>query len=200
MTEAVEAPARADRTARPPITREKSRETREKVTSMDKQDDGQSPVRKLRGLEFRHPVTGEILTREVYALDRSPYDIPKDLWPQGMIYEWKRKSVYGQADDSNILALKRNGWRDVPSDRHPDRSVEIEGLVLMECPEIFVEEGRNQERRKARAELTGEDNLPLPGGFSEREAGLRKAQFTRRGAPEAVDPASRPTYKYSLDE
>lgn len=153
-------------------------------------------------MEFKHPVTGEILTRSLGNSNDSPYFIPPDIIPDGMHYEWKRKSTMGEPDLANMLALQRNGWRAVPAERHPERAVELDGLVLMEAPIMFVERARAEERR-----LAGLDRRPtkpptqLPSGFTDDHANIRNANFARRNAPERTDPAMRPAYsRPSIDE
>lgn len=75
--------------------------------------------------------------------DKNPFNIPSDLIPRGMRYEWKRAFIDRQQHDMNHLAdLMQNGWRPVPFARHkdffPDRGwhnwIEVGGLVLMEKP------------------------------------------------------------------
>lgn len=153
-------------------------------------------------MEFKHPLTGEIITRSIGNSNDSPYYIPQEIIPEGMTYEWKRKSVMGEADHANMLALQRNGWLMVPAERHPDRAVELDGLVLMECPTVFVEHSRAEQRR-----LAGIDRRPsrpqtqLPAGFTDEHHNIRGANFARRGAPERTDPSLRPAYQRpSIDE
>lgn len=204
MTETTEVPAARVKAGRTPARAPAREAVREARPVADEDDEGDAaPVARKRSgmLEVRHPLTGEILTRDVVTSNASPYDIPRHLWPQGMIYEWKRASVYGQEDKANILALERNGWRKLPADRHPDRSCELDGLVLMECPEQFVKASQDYERSIARQELKGKEApLNLPGGFDDRADNARKVQFTRRGAPEVTDSSLRPSRSYSLDE
>ena len=178
---------------------------REARIDVDERDDGfedaPAPKRKPGAMEFKHPLTGEIITRDAVTIDRSPFDIPRYLWPEGMIYEWKRESVYGQKDEANILSLRRNGWKEVPADRHPDRSVAMEGLVLMECPEVFVQAAREQEARTARGELHQKAQpLPLPGGFDEQHSSAQRVSFTRRGERVATPDSLKPQRSYTLDE
>lgn len=151
-------------------------------------------------LEFKHPLTGEIITRSLTNTNDSPYFIPPDIVPDGMTYEWKRKQVYGEPDLANMLALQRNGWREVPKDRHPERALELDGLVLMECPTQFVQMSREEDRRVARRERSqGRPRTELPSGFTDEHPSVRNANFARRDRPEATDPSLRPKYP-TIDE
>lgn len=155
-------------------------------------------------LTFRHPLTGEILTRDPLPTHDSQYFIPKEIVPEGMVYQWRRESILGEQDLANMASLKRNGWREVPADRHPERPVRLEGLVLMECPEMFVQQARAEERQAAMAEkrkqLRPRNEAVRPGYFDDDVAARRGVNFgARRGQPEATDPALRPTYARNVD-
>lgn len=152
-------------------------------------------------MEFKHPLTGEIITRGIGNSNDSPYFIPESIKPEGMTYEWKRKSVYGEEDKANLLSLQRNGWREVPADRHPERAVELDGLVLMECPTEFVLMAREEERRAAGADRRPrKPQTQLPSGFTDEHPSVRAANFARSTGRERTDPSLRPTYAPSIDE
>lgn len=82
--------------------------------------------------------------------------------PPGWAYQWKRKSTYGREDVSHYNDLKRNGWEEVPANRHPDfmpygttsESIELKGMVLMECPQELVDDARARESRMAKAQVS----------------------------------------------
>lgn len=153
-------------------------------------------------MTYTHPLTGELLVRDPLPANDSPYYIPRDIVPDGMVYAWRREAMLGEPDLANIAALKRNGWREVPADRHPDRPIRLEGLVLMECPEMFVNQARIEERRAAMAEKHKQkrprNDAVRPGYFDDEIAG--SANFgARRGRPEATDPSLRPTYSRAVD-
>lgn len=154
-------------------------------------------------LTFTHPLTGEVLTRDPIPESDSQYHIPRDLVPDGMIYQWCRESILGEPDQPNISRLKRNGWREVPADRHPEFPVRIEGLILMECPEPFVAQSKLEERQKAQAEKYKQsrprNDASKPGLFDQDSPAARAANFARRGRPEASDPSLRPVYSRNVD-
>jgi hypothetical protein len=88
--------------------------------------------------------------------------------PDGWDYQWKMKTVLGEEFHSYQVELLRNGWEPVPIERHPElmpqgwtgRTIEVEGLVLMERPKVFTDEARADEARSAReAVLTKEAQL-----------------------------------------
>lgn len=90
------------------------------------------------------------------------FEFDRDVIPDGMTYEWKRKSMFGAEDIENMINLDQNGWSPVPADRHPElmgrRAVvggEIVrgGLMLMERPEEITEEARELDTFAARNQV-----------------------------------------------
>lgn len=85
---------------------------------------------------------------------------PNDI-PDGWDYEWKAKFVLGQEQATHILALRRSGWEEVPTSRHPSYMpmgsdlpyIERKGMVLMERPKEITDEARARELRKARLQV-----------------------------------------------
>lgn len=71
---------------------------------------------------------------------RNPFDIPTEIVPKGMKYEWKRVFIDGEQHDMSHLAdMVARGWSPVPVSRHREvfgsdfhNWVEVGGLVLME--------------------------------------------------------------------
>ena len=67
-----------------------------------------------------------------------PFTVIGDI-PKGMLYNWKRVFIDSQEPDmNNLIEMVGNGWRPVPSSRHPKMAseqgywIEHGGLVLME--------------------------------------------------------------------
>ena len=180
-----------------PAARAKAREPVAPERAPDRE-----PVRP-GALTFTHPVTGEVLVRDAVATTDSQYHIPRDLVPEGMVYQWCREMMLGEPDLANISKLKRNGWREVPADRHPDYPVRLEGLILMECPETFVAQARYEEQQKARQELDKSrkprNEAARPGYFDQDSPAARAANYVRTGRPEATDPSLRPVYSRKVD-
>ena len=81
--------------------------------------------------------------------------------PDGWTYEWKRKTVMGAEDPAYQVHLKRVGWEEVPTKRHPEMMpgknanefIERKGMVLMERPTELVEEARSIELRRAKSQV-----------------------------------------------
>ena len=126
-----------------PPARAKARETVEPT-----REPAREPIRP-GALTWTNPATGEILVRDPRPTTDSPYHIPPEIIPEGMVYQWRREFILGEPDIANMSALKRNGWREVPAERHPERPNRLEGLLLMECPETFVAQSRAEERQTA---------------------------------------------------
>lgn len=87
------------------------------------------------------------------------YVNPSDI-PDGWAYEWKRDTVLNQEDPAYQVSLARAGWEPVPADRHPSYmpkgkfdSIRRKGMVLMERPQVIVDEARERELRKARDQV-----------------------------------------------
>lgn len=113
--------------------------------------------------------------------------------PDGWDYQWKMKTCMGEEFYSYQVELARNGWEPVPLDRHPElmphgwtgKTIEVEGLVLMERPSVFTEEARQDEARSAReAVMTKEAQLRdgKAGDLGQREV----HRFSKSRSPIAV--------------
>lgn len=154
-------------------------------------------------LTYKHPVTGELLVRDPMPTADSQYYIPREMVPDGMVYQWCRESILGETDLPNMARLKRNGWREVPADRHPEYPIRIEGLILMECPETFVAQSRHEERQAAIAEKRKQKNPrneALKAGLFDDANVSRQVNFgARRDRPQASDPSLRPVYSRQVD-
>lgn len=79
--------------------------------------------------------------------------IPMEAIPPGVSYEWKRAAVFGKPDTVNMNELRENHWTPVPKDRHPNISVEMDGLVLCERPAYLTAEARAEDLAIARGEV-----------------------------------------------
>lgn len=94
------------------------------------------------------------------ALNR--FEIDESKIPQGMRYQWKRKSMMGAEDTEHLINLEANGWQPVPQERHPELSgsrmkngAEIVrgGLVLMEVPIEAAQESVELDRFAAKNQV-----------------------------------------------
>jgi len=81
--------------------------------------------------------------------------------PDGWTYEWKTKSVMGAINHAHLTELRRQGWEEVPTARHPeemplgghDPVIERKGMILMQRPTVIVEEARAIQIAKARNQV-----------------------------------------------
>ena len=87
--------------------------------------------------------------------------VPKELIPDGISIEWKRKSVLNKEDKKHSQEVYRAGWQYIPSNsegfaEHFASFVagdifEYEGLVLMYRPQYMTDAAKTEESRKANA-------------------------------------------------
>ncbi len=115
-------------------------------TSRGDDDSASRAARRLKEIREGLPEGGE---------NRDKYWAPEP--PTGWDYQWKRRTIYNQEDPAYQVELMRNGWEAVPLDRHPEmmpkgwagKTIEVDGLVLMERPKVLTDEARTRESRAA---------------------------------------------------
>jgi hypothetical protein len=98
-------------------------------------------------------------------------NIPPELIPDGMRYEWKTFSVLGMQQSRRFGRFQARGWEPVPAARHPgmfhpmgyDGYIEYDGLVLCERPERMCQMVEEKEFQKARGQVAGKE-AQLRGG------------------------------------
>lgn len=123
------------------------------------------------------------------------YIDPNDI-PEGWDYEWKTKYVLGQEQGTHILALRRAGWEEVPTSRHPSFMpmdtdlpfIERKGMVLMERPLEISDEARALDLRRARQQVRQKEaqlNSAESGQFerSNKDQSLVKIQRSYESIP-----------------
>tara|TARA_R110000868_G_scaffold20801_1_gene87412 strand:- start:78 stop:596 length:519 start_codon:yes stop_codon:yes gene_type:complete len=133
-----------------------------------------------RAAEIRGHIGGD--------LDEGQDDFKAPRAPEGWTYEWKRRTVYGQEDPAYQVELKRMGWDEVPTSRHPDmmpfagdhRFIERKGMVLMERPTELVEEARDVEKRRARQQVRAKE-AQLSGSEADTPLGPRSRPDIKKG-------------------
>jgi len=120
------------------------------------------------------------LRRRKEGLD-DPFYVDPKLIPDGMTYEWKRQSVYGQEDEDNMVNVQEYGqWTNVPADRpghgrlgqkkYRERGeIGKGGLVLMERPKELTDEAREEDGMEASGQV---------------QTQMQKLQLTPRGTME----------------
>lgn len=87
--------------------------------------------------------------------------VPPEVIPDGMRYNWKTLSVYGQQQNRRFGRFQTTGWEPVPASRHPglftpkdyEGFIEYDGLVLMEKPEELCRQTEAREFLKARGQV-----------------------------------------------
>ncbi len=120
------------------------------------------------------------------------FDFDRDMIPAGMVYEWRRKTMFGAEDVENLINLDMNGWTPVPADRHPELSgrrvtvggeIVRGGLILLERPSEISDEARELDTFAARNQVAQQiQRLGLEG---KRAAG--KGIKTSYEAPEGAN-------------
>lgn len=98
--------------------------------------------------------------------------------PEGVSFEWKRHSVYGQQDPSYIASLRRNGWEPALAEDFPEQVLEGEtgpiikdGQIAMVRPMELTKQARDEAERSAKEQVRArEAQLGLaPAGTGPRE-------------------------------
>ena len=117
--------------------------------------------------------------------------------PDGWTYEWKTKSVMGAINHAHLTELRRQGWEEVPTSRHPeemplgghDPVIERKGMILMQRPTVIVEEARAIQIAKARNQVRfKEEQLSgtPEGGLGHRNHDQVKPRISKGYEPLAV--------------
>jgi len=140
-------------------------------------DDPESRVRRsVRATDARDEVRGSVRTepRELDRVDeiRSRrrtrkgaqadkfYIDPKTI-PLGWDYQWRRISCLNERDPGYEVMLYQQAFTPVPADRHPElsppgfeaKTIERDGLILMERPMRLTREAQLEDLEEARARV-----------------------------------------------
>lgn len=153
-------------------TRTKARQpARQAPVNVEQMADDLPPVREPAREATRQLRPGEFLGRngEILALKRNPdanlFDIPKHLCDPNYSYEWKRYVTMGKDDITHQVQLAENGWRPVLVEPGSPWSgyympaeytgpIKREDLMLMERPLGMTHMVREQERQRARSQMS----------------------------------------------
>lgn len=99
------------------------------------------------------------------------YYVDPDSIPDGMDYEWKSVTIYGDEQilrDHQIRLARDGAWDPVPAHRHPEmmgkfldkenpqQAIIVGGQMLMERPRIYTQQAQAEELAKAKGALTGQ--------------------------------------------
>lgn len=136
----------------------------------------------------------ELMMRESEA-DLGQFDVPADMVPDGMVYQWHRTEVFGQPDKQSIANAERNGWRSVPASRHPgwktpsgyEGPIETEGQRLMELPDT---EAYNRHRTLYLKALQQKRNGQEMLGRAPQGTGPRSHPGVRPSVSRSIEPMS----------
>lgn len=149
---------------------------------------------------------GEELTRMRPEAGGDMYEKVKA--PSGWSYQWNTFTVAGKEMDEIELQMFANGWRPVPSSRHPgiytapgyNGQIVVKGLRLEERPETLTQEAIYEDQTRARQQTRDQtDALRLT------QAKLPGANLGARGNKVAIkiDPsltADIPRPQHMIDE
>lgn len=103
--------------------------------------------------------------RLVMRTGSNRFEFDRSLIPNGMTYEFKRFSMFGQEDKEHLVDLEQNGWTPVPAERHPELSgrravagadIVRGGLMLMERPTEITDEARELDTFAARHQVAAQ--------------------------------------------
>tara|TARA_R110000868_G_scaffold87298_8_gene244319 strand:- start:1257 stop:1814 length:558 start_codon:yes stop_codon:yes gene_type:complete len=119
--------------------------------------------------------------------------VPPDIIPDGWTYEWKRMTIYNQADPSHQVQLARMGWEAVPTSRHPEMMpmsgdhpyIARDGMILMERPTEIVNEARAASLREARMQVRHKEEqiAGTPDGTMTRDHARVKPKISKGYEP-----------------
>src|SRR5258706_4236597 len=119
--------------------------------------------------------------------------IPPELVPDGMRYNWKTYSVFGQQQARRYGRYQATGWQPVPASRHPglftpkgyEGDIEYDGLILMEKPEELCRQTEAREFQKARQQVQAKEQQLRGGdaiktGFDSKHQSARRANYVQK--------------------
>lgn len=128
---------------------------------------------------------GERLTRRRISVG-DKFDVPKQDIPAGWSYQWNPVSALNAPTDGISVMMAQNGWRPVPSERHPGRwfppghtgAIVVDGLRLEERPAALTREALAEDAMRAKTQVRDQtDSLrltqkQLPGSGEARSRGI----------------------------
>ena len=165
---------------------------------------GRAPIRQsIDQVLDRDPTAGRPERVDAVARTRQrkgnqvidPFYIPPRLIPDGMSWEWKRHTTYGQQDVSYENSLMENGWEPVDASRPEVKGfmpagykgpVIRNGLMLMERPIELTQEARDEDTMLARSQVRAKEQQlrDAPDGTFERTKVVAKTTIERMEIPE----------------
>jgi hypothetical protein len=130
---------------------------------------------------------GERLRRRRSTVD--PFYVDPRIIPPGFSYEWKRRDVFGQPDETHWIEMRENHWKPVPASRHPELAgqnasiIERKGTVLCERPTYLSDEAQMEDLQKALAPVQHMEEIMYgtkPGELTRDHPSVRKLPGVRQ--------------------
>lgn len=181
--------------------------TRAPVRPMQPREVDRAPAR--RGAMVVTGRDGETLTRRRTAVG-DIFHVPPEEIPDGWDYQWNTYSVLNQQQTDHQVLMHANGFRPVPSDRHPGRwtapgasgAIIVNGLRLEERPSTLGDEARTEDIQKARAQMRDQtDSLRLTEKLPKGYESNRKYRGTGGDVRISIDKnVDIPAPTYELEE
>lgn len=144
--------------------------------------------REARGEQ--RPNAERLQRRRGYSSDI--FHIDPALIPDGMSWEWKRKTVFGQEDKIHMVGLRENHWEPVQvteANRHlvgegQTGAIERQGMILMQRPKYLTEDAHQEALQASIAQRQGQRQsvAQTPAGSAPRSV----AAFQTRSEPLVV--------------
>ena len=146
-------------------------------------------------------MNGEMFTRKRVG-HQDPLQFAAAEIPPGMSYQWIAVSVHNNNDlvPLHTAQWMENGWRPVPSERHPGRfmsadkkgAIVRDGLMLVERPALLTKEAMEEDLGIAKRQLTERNdqfNPPLPGARQHPGAKMRARRSIESMPSDIAPPA-----------
>ena len=126
--------------------------------------------------------------------EQDPLYIDPKMIPAGLSVEWKRFSCYGKPDPAYMARLQRQGWEPCPVDKwrflvgdeYEGKTVDIEGMRLMQRPKELTEEARREDYEIATGQVKNkmQQLSSTPEGQLERKVLKSNVSIGRAAIPE----------------
>jgi hypothetical protein len=183
------------RPGRPPKAKVEAQPVIEAVTAIVDRPPMRPPMREDDPRAAAARRAAEIRSNQVEDDGVDEFKLPRA--PDGWTYEWKTKAVMGAINHAHLTELRRQGWEEVPTARHPeemplgghDPVIERKGMILMQRPTVIVDEARAIQIARARNQVKfKEEQLSgtPEGGLGHRNHEQVKPRISKGYEPLAV--------------
>ena len=136
--------------------------------------------------------------RVVLRTTMNRFDLDISKIPEGMTYEWKRKSIMGMEDIESQVNYEANYWTPVPPERHPElmgtrqtqaRDIVRGGLMLMERPKEISQQAREIDQLEARRQVSNQMQRLFQTGHRADPRGIKTEYMEASDRVIPADPA-----------